>query len=233
MLLRNLSLLTEYPAVFFSLMGVVTVALLIAITVHEFGHALVANWLGDPTAKRLGRLSLNPIRHLDPMGTLMIFLVGFGWGKPVPVNYQFLGRDPRKGMALVASAGALFNLLTAALFGALIRAGVVAWQSPADLYAADFELGLVAPLLVGYVILFNLILAVFNLIPIAPLDGFKVAVGVLPSRQAYALARMEQYGPMVLLVVILFGYLTGFLWDVLIFPVDLFARLFVGQGFNL
>jgi Zn-dependent protease len=109
----------------------------------------------------------------------------------------------------------------------------VSWQSPGRLYAEDFELGMVAGLLVGYVILFNLILAVFNLIPIAPLDGFKVAVGVLPSRQAYALARVEQYGPMVLLVVILFGYLTGFLWDVLIFPVDLFARLFVGQGFNL
>jgi len=214
-------------------MGVVTVALLIAITVHEFGHALVANWLGDPTAKRLGRLSLNPIRHLDPLGTLMIFLVGFGWGKPVPVNYRFLGRDPRKGMALVASAGALSNLVTAALFGALIRAGVVGWQSPGRLYADDFELGSVAAILIGYVILFNLILAIFNLIPIAPLDGFKVAVGALPSRQAYALARMEQYGPMALLVVLFLGYFTGLLWDVLILPVDLFARLFVGQGFNI
>ena len=233
MLLRNLGLLTEYPAVFFSLMGIVTVALLVAITVHEFGHALVANWLGDPTAKRLGRLSLNPIRHLDPLGTLMIFLVGFGWGKPVPVNYRFLGRDPRKGMALVASAGALSNLVTAALFGALIRAGVVGWQSPGRLYADDFELGSVAAILIGYVILFNLILAIFNLIPIAPLDGFKIAVGALPSRQAYALARMEQYGPMALLVVLFLGYFTGLLWDVLILPVDLFARLFVGQGFNI
>ncbi len=233
MLLRNLGLLTEYPAVFFSLMGIVTVALLVAITVHEFGHALVANWLGDPTAKRLGRLSLNPIRHLDPLGTLMIFLVGIGWGKPVPVNYRFLGRDPRKGMALVASAGALSNLVVAALFGALIRAGVVGWQSPGRLYADDFEWGSVAAILIGYVILFNLILAVFNLIPLAPLDGFKVAVGVLPSRQAYALARMEQYGPMVLLVVLFLGYFTGLLWDVLILPVDLFSRLFVGQGFNI
>ncbi len=232
MLLRNLSLLIEHPAVFFSLVGIVTVALLIAITVHEFGHALVANWLGDPTAKRLGRLSLNPIRHLDPLGTVMIFLVGFGWGKPVPVNYQFLGRDPRRGMALVASAGALSNVVVAALFGALIRAGVVAWQSPGRLYVDDFELGMVAPMLVGYVILFNLILAIFNLIPIAPLDGFKVAVGVLPSRQAYALERMEQYGPMLLLAFLFLGYFTGFLWDVLIGPADLFARLFAGQGFN-
>jgi len=232
MLLRNLSLLIEHPAVFFSLVGIVTVALLIAITVHEFGHALVANWLGDPTAKRLGRLSLNPIRHLDPLGTVMIFLVGFGWGKPVPVNYQFLGRDPRRGMALVASAGALSNVVVAALFGALIRAGVVAWQSPGRLYVDDFELGMVAPMLVGYGILFNLILAVFNLIPIAPLDGFKVAVGVLPSRQAYALERMEQYGPMLLLAFLFLGYFTGFLWDVLIGPADLFARLFAGQGFN-
>ncbi|TET13759.1 MAG: site-2 protease family protein, partial [Dehalococcoidia bacterium] len=137
------------------------------------------------------------------------------------------------GMALVALAGALFNLFVAALFGALIRAGVVAWQSPGRLYAEDFELGMVAGLLVGYVILFNLILAVFNLIPIAPLDGFKVAVGVLPRRQAYALARMEQYGPIILLVVLFFGYFTGLLWDVLIGPVDLFARIFAGQGFHL
>ena len=106
MLLRYFNLLLDDPTVFFYLIGIVTVGLLIAITVHEFGHALLANWLGDPTAKRLGRLSLNPIKHLDPMGTLMIFLVGFGWGKPVHVDYQQLGRNPRRGMSLVAVAGA-------------------------------------------------------------------------------------------------------------------------------
>ena len=134
-------------------------------------------------------------------------------------------------MALVALAGASANLLLAALFGALIRADVVSWHSPRYLYRDGWEMGLVAADLVGYIILFNLILAVFNLIPIAPLDGFKVAVGVLPSRLAYALARMEKYGPVILLSVVFFGYFTGFLWDVLIGPVDGFIRLFVGQRF--
>ena len=231
MLLRYFNLLLDDPTVFFYLIGIVTVGLLVAITVHEFGHALLANWLGDPTAKRLGRLSLNPIKHLDPMGTLMIFLVGFGWGKPVPVDYQQLGRNPRRGMALVAVAGALSNLVLAALFGALVRAGIVAWHSPRYLYIDGWELGSVAADLVGYIIFFNLILAVFNLIPISPLDGFKVAVGILPSRQAYALAKMERWGPMFLLLLLFFGYFTGVLWDILIRPVDGFMRLFAGQGF--
>jgi Zn-dependent protease len=231
MLLRNLDLLINAPGAFFSLVGLVTVALLVAITVHEFGHALVATWLGDPTAKNLGRLSLNPIKHLDPFGTLMLFLVGFGWGKPVPVNYRLLGRNPRRGMALVAGAGALSNLIVAGLCGALVRAGAVAWQSPGRLYVSDLEWGSIAAILIGYIVLFNLILAVFNLIPIAPLDGFKVAAGILPERQARVLLSLERYGPPMLLLFVLFGYFTGFLWVMLMWPVDGFIRLFVGQGF--
>ena len=231
MLLWNLGLLFDAPLVFFMLMAIVSIALLVAITVHEFGHAFVANMLGDPTAKRLGRLSLNPLKHLDPMGTLMIFLVGFGWGKPVPVNYELLGRNPKRGMALVASAGAVSNLVTAALLGTLIRVGLLPWQSPGRLYVDDFGIGLIGSALIGYIILLNIILAIFNLIPIAPLDGFKIAVGVLPTRQANALARMERYGPIVLLVVVFLGYFTGFLWDILMWPVDGFMRLFIGQGY--
>lgn len=231
MLLWNLRLLITDPAVFFSLVAVVTIALLIAITFHEFSHGLMANRLGDPTAKRLGRLSLNPMRHLDPMGTLMLYMVGFGWGKPVPVNPHSFRGDARSGMATVALAGPLSNLVLAAAFGLLIRAGVVAWHSPWE-YQPFFiwEVGSVAADIVGYIILLNLILAVFNLIPIAPLDGFRVAVGVLPRRQAYTLARMEQYGPMILLLFVFFGYVTGFLWDFLIRAIDLFAHLFVGRG---
>jgi Zn-dependent protease len=230
MLLRNFRLLIDAPAEFFTLVGIVTVALLIAITVHEFGHALTATRLGDPTPRRLGRLSLNPVRHLDPMGTVMIFLIGFGWGKPVPVDYRMLGRNPRKGMAYVALSGALSNLVVAALFGLLVRLEVVAWQSPRFLYVDGWGFAAVSASLVGYIVLFNLILAVFNLIPIAPLDGFKVAVGFLPKSQAYAMARMEQYGPMILMMLVLLTYFTGFLWDVLIGPVDLFTKLFVGRG---
>ena len=228
MLLWNLGLLFDAPLVFITLMVIVSIALLVAITVHEFGHALVASLLGDPTAKRLGRLSLNPLKHLDPMGTLMIFLVGFGWGKPVPVNYELLGRNPKRGMALVASAGAVSNLVTAALFGTLIRVGLLPWQSSGKLFTDDVGIGLIFSVLVGYIILLNIILAVFNLIPIPPLDGFKIAVGVLPKRQASALARVERYGPIVLLVVVFLGYLTGFLWEILMWPVNGFIRLFVG-----
>jgi Zn-dependent protease len=230
MLLRNLSLLVDDPPLFFYLLGVVAVGMLTAITVHEFGHAFTANLLGDSTAKRMGRLSLNPIRHLDPLGTLMIFLVGFGWGKPVPVDYRALGRNPRRGMAIVSAAGAVFNLVTAAIFGALVRLDVVAWHSPRFIDASGWGMGSVAADLVGFIIFLNLILAVFNLIPVAPLDGFKIAVGFLPARQAYGLARLERYGPMILLLLLLFGYATGILWDILIRPVDAFMRLFAGQG---
>ncbi len=231
MLLRNLELLIHDPAIFFYLVGVVTVALLTAITVHEFGHAFVADRLGDPTPRRLGRVSLNPLRHLDPLGTLMIFLVGFGWGKPVPVSYEFLGRDPRRAMALVASAGALFNLTLAAAFGALIRGGVVAWHPSGYAGMEGWSLSSVAADVVGYIILLNIILAVFNLIPVAPLDGFKVVVGVLPSRQAYAMARLERYGPVILLAIVFLGYFTGYLWSVLMWPVNGFVQLFVGQAY--
>jgi Zn-dependent protease len=230
MLLRNLDLLVDDPAVFFYLAAVVTVALLVAITLHEFGHAFAANALGDATAKRLGRLSLNPLKHLDPFGTLMVFFVGFGWGKPVPVDYRALGRNPRRGMAVVSIAGAAMNLVTAAAFGALVRLELVAWHSPRYLHVNGWDVASVGADLVGYVIFLSLILAVFNLIPIAPLDGFKVAVGLLPARQAYSFARIERYGPLLLLLLLVFGYATGILWDVLLRPVDAFMRLFTGEG---
>jgi len=226
MLLWNLRLLIHDPAAFFLLVAIVAFSLLIAITVHEFSHAMMANWLGDPTAKRLGRLTLNPIKHLDPLGTLMLFLVGFGWGKPVPINPNYFRMNPKRGMAVSALAGPLSNFALAALLGVLVRTGVVDWQ-----YQLSFswDPSWVTANIVSYVILYNIILGVFNLIPIAPLDGFNIAVGVLPRRQAEALARLQQYGPLILLLFVFLGYLTGFLSDFLLRAVDLFARLFVGQ----
>jgi len=230
MLLWNLGLLIDDPAAFFSLIVVVALALLIAITVHEFSHALMSDRLGDPTARRLGRLSLNPIKHLDPMGTLMLFLVGFGWGKPVPVNPHNFHMEPRRGMALTGFAGPLSNLVIAALLGILVRLDVVAWHSPWQYEPFYYwDAGWIAADIIGYVIFLNLILAVFNLIPIAPLDGYNIAIGVLPRRQAYAWAKLERYGPLILLALIFLSFYTGFLWDFLMRAVDLFARLFVGQ----
>ena len=230
MLLWNLGLLRDDPKAFFLLVVVVAFSLLIAITVHEFSHALMANRLGDPTAKRMGRLSLNPIKHLDPLGTLMLLLVGFGWGKPVPINPGYFRMNPRRGMALSAFAGPLSNLALAAVLGVIIRSGAVAWHSPWEYTPfLSWEPGWVAADIIGYIILYNLILAVFNFIPIAPLDGFNILVGILPRRQSEALARLEQYGPILLLVLVFLLYFTGFLWDFLLRAVDLFARLFVGQ----
>jgi len=232
MLLWNLGLLRDDPKAFFLLIVVVAFSLLIAITVHEFSHALMAYRLGDPTAKRMGRLSLNPVKHLDPLGTLMLLLVGFGWGKPVPINPNYFRMNPRRGMAVSALAGPLSNFALAAVLGVIIRTGVVAWHSPYSwLYwpFASWNAGWVAADIIGYVILFNIILAVFNLIPIAPLDGFNIAMGILPRRQAEAVARVQQYGPLLLLLLIFLSYFTNFLWDILLRGVDLFARLFVGQ----
>jgi len=230
MLLWNLDLLRDDPKAFLALIVVVAFSLLIAITVHEFSHGLMAYRLGDPTAKRMGRLSLNPVKHLDPLGTLMLLLVGFGWGKPVPINPGYFRMNPRRGMALSAFAGPLSNLALAAVLGVIVRAGAVDWHSPWQYQPfLIWDPSWVAADIIGYVILFNIILAVFNLIPVPPLDGFNIAVGVLPRRQAEAMARLEKYGPLLLLVIIFLSYFTGFLWDILLRGVDLFARLFVGQ----
>jgi len=233
MLLWNLNLLINDPAAFFLLVATISIALLVALTTHEFSHGFMSYKLGDPTAKRLGRLSLNPIRHLDPMGTLMIFLAGFGWGKPVPINPAFYRGNIRSGIGLVALAGPLSNFAVAMLFGGLlIRTGVLDWHSPWQYQPfSSWGASSVAADIVGYIILLNLVLGTFNLIPIAPLDGFRIAVGILPRAQAYAMAKMEQYGPRILLVFVLLGYTTGFLWDYLIRAIDLFASLFVGEGF--
>jgi Zn-dependent protease len=230
MLLWNLDLLFDDPFLFFLMMVSVTIALLFALTFHEFGHAYMANRLGDPTPKRLGRLSLNPLRHLDRMGTLMIYLVGFGWAKPVPVGFGYLRGNQKRSMGIVALAGPLSNLALAAVFGILVRTGVVDWIFQVNMAPRELDAELMISLVVAYVVVLNLILAVFNLIPIAPLDGFKVAVGLLPDRQAYALARWERYGPMVLLGFIILGYATGFLSDFLGWILDGLTAVFVGGG---
>jgi Zn-dependent protease len=176
------------------------VSLIVSLACHEASHAFVADRLGDPTARRLGRLTLNPIAHIDPMGAIVLVIsslagVGIGWGKPVPVNPYNLRRGilatlangPLVGMALVAIAGPISNVILA-LLGVQVLA--------------------LSPLPTGFVqsfVIVNVTLAVFNMIPIPPLDGFRVLVGILPAAPGYSLARLEPYGPGVLILLVFVG----------------------------
>ncbi|GAB6156972.1 site-2 protease family protein [Desulfotomaculum varum] len=162
-----------------------------ALPLHEYAHGLVAYKLGDPTAKYEGRLTLNPFKHLDPLGTILIFFGPIGWAKPVPVNpFHFANR--KKGMMLVSLAGPAANFLLAGIGAVLLG---VFYQSPAPAYI--FE---------NFMIL-NVWLAVFNLLPLPPLDGSKILAGLLPGRQAW-LYELERYGFAILFLLIFFGFLT-------------------------
>lgn len=209
MIFRNLSLLQRDPWAFAILIGVTVIALVVALTVHEFSHALVATALGDRTARRAGRLSLNPLAHLDPLGTLLLFLVGFGWGKPVPVNPWAFGRRAFQGMALVAVAGPISNILCAGVVALPFKMGLVAWpMTPLGLVYTTVGEAAIA-LVLAFIVVYNLFLAAFNLLPFFPLDGSRVVLGLLPESLALAMARLEPWGPGILLVLLLVDSLLG------------------------
>ena len=190
-----------------------------ALSFHEFAHAWMASKCGDNTAARMGRLTLNPMAHLDVMGSLMILFVGFGWAKPVPVDSRNL-RDPRKDMMKVAAAGPLSNLLLAMLAG-------MAWRL---LGGINFLLDTNFPVLLLYFTQINIALAVFNLIPVSPLDGSQIFSGYLMKTNPELALKIQSYGPQVLFGLILFGYVTGFsiLWLVMKPFVNFFMLLFIG-----
>jgi Zn-dependent protease len=173
---------------------------LLAITLHEAAHGFVAWWLGDPTAKQAGRVTLNPLRHIDPMGTVvlpaMLLLVKspflFGWAKPVPVDFQNLP-SPRRDMAIVAAAGPGINLVQAYIALLLFHLLPMFGQTIDHWAAQNLQ----------NAIQINLILCVFNMLPLPPLDGGRVAVGLLPLTLARPLARMERYGMVLLLILLL------------------------------
>lgn len=176
------------------------IALLIAITVHEFSHAWMADRLGDPTPKLQGRLTLNPLAHLDPIGTIMLILIRFGWGKPVVFD-PFNLRHPRRDAGLISIAGPVSNLITATASAIFLRV-LFAVRLPI-LAAPSTNLGLVVLMgLLQPIIILNVMLAVFNLVPIHPLDGFKVVGGILPENYARQWYELEPYGLIFLLFLI-------------------------------
>jgi len=190
------------------------IPVLFAITVHEVAHGWVASHLGDQTAKSMGRLTLNPIKHIDPIGTVVLpivlfFLVGFifGWAKPVPVNWQNLGH-PRRDMALVAAAGPGANLLMMVLWALLAKIIILLHLNP--LWFTEFMLTMCT-----WGIRINIVLMVLNLFPLLPLDGGRIMTSLLPAGLALAYARLERYGLLILILMLASGLLGKILWPVI------------------
>lgn len=206
-----------------SLFLVVQIAILIfSIVIHEFSHGAMAYWLGDSTAKYAGRLTLNPIPHIDPIGSILVPLIMafsgigiIGWAKPVPYNPYNL-RDQKYGPALVGLAGPLSNLVLAVVFGIIIRIAVgqgMAVDSPVLLFF-------------GLIVFFNVLLAVFNLVPIPPLDGSKILFYILPYRMQWLRDALERNGILILALFIFFGFR-------LIFPVIIYLFVFITGSVEL
>lgn len=190
------------------------ISLLIAITIHEYSHSLAADRLGDPTPRSLGRLSLNPLRHLDPIGTLFLFIAGFGWGKPVPIDpYNF--RQPRRDELLVALAGPGSNIILALLFAIAYRL----FPSP-DLFLYFYSF-----------IFTNLALAFFNLLPIPPLDGSQVFLNLLSPDQSHQWRQaLSRYGYLILFLLLFIRVGSSSLLNLIIYlPTRFFLSLFLGQ----
>jgi len=193
--------------------------LIFALCFHEFSHALVAYYLGDDTAKRQGRLTLNPLAHLDPIGSLMILLVGFGWAKPVPVNPLNLN-DRYTGMIKVAFAGPASNLLLAFIGGCIVRL----------INGFNIPISESISLVLYFFLYINIALAIFNLIPVAPLDGSQIFGSIIGRKNPELAWKLQVYGPKILLGLILFGMITGFsIIGMVITPfIKLFLYIFAG-----
>ena len=203
----------------------IVVALIVGITVHEFSHALAATWLGDTLPERQGRLTLSPAAHLDPFGSLMILVAGFGYGRPVQYNPYALRASPRMGPLIVALAGPASNIILAAFLAVIVRA--VNWGMGIGQVVSD--LGFVSAFLSLLIVMvqLNLFLAFFNLIPIFPLDGFSVLLGLLPPNLAFRYEQTRQWGMILLFAFVFLG--GGFLSLLINPPVFFLFRLLIGR----
>jgi len=178
-----------------------------AVVIHEFAHGWVAYKLGDPTAKQSGRLTLNPISHIDPVGTIILpmFLIIsgspilFGWAKPIPVNFRGL-HNPKQDMMWVGLAGPLANIILAIIISIIIK----------------MKIALMPLLVLEYFMTLNLVLAIFNLIPIPPLDGSRVVMGLLPSKAAYQYMKLEQFGFIIIVIMLYLGLFQSIIWPIVL-----------------
>ena len=199
---------------------------LFAITIHEYAHGWMALRKGDPTARDAGRLTLNPLPHLDFFGTLMLFFVGFGWAKPVPVNPYNL-RDPIKDNLWISLAGPGANLVSAFCFGMIIRI-IRLGLLPFDTGTLIFQ---IIYAMIEFAMVINIILMVFNLLPIPPLDGSHILRGLLSQESLGWYYNIERYGPMILIGIIMFGFVTGIhIFGMIFSPfITVFSLLFAGM----
>jgi len=199
-------------------------AILFALTIHEYSHGWMAYKKGDSTALLAGRLTLNPLKHLDPLGTIMLFLFRFGWAKPVPVNPYNL-KDPKRDMIWVSLAGPLSNLISGVAFGFLLR---ILRSFHLQFYSWFYPFYLI----LVFFVLYNLILFLFNLIPILPLDGGQILYHLLPSELAHSYARIAPLGPFLLVGIILFGSFSGvnLLWGWIEPIVSIISKIAAGES---
>lgn len=180
--------------------------LLFALTFHEFAHGYIAYRLGDPTAKDAGRLTLNPLKHLDPLGTIAFFFIKFGWAKPVPVNPSYF-RNPKKDMLWVALAGPVTNLALAMVSAIMTKAiwllaSILPYSAAAEAILVPLNAMLIASVWI------NLVLCIFNFLPIPPLDGSRILMGLLPNNLALSYMRVERFGFLIIIVLAFSGLLS-------------------------